>query len=136
MDMNITSWSNQDLKALCNPNNHKIMYDGFEYWWLHKIHGNKWELHSIKGYTNWKKPYGYIKFWLHKYANELAERRVEESLSILDEMLLHDKLLKIARGNMKTKRKIQEIISMFPKADVTYIAALLNISRQAIYRHL
>jgi len=112
------------------------MYDGFEYWWFHKIHGNKWELHHIKGYSNWKKPYGHIKFWLHKYAKELAERHVEESLSILHDMLLHDKLLKIARGNMKTKRKIQEILSMSPGVDITYLAALLNISRQAIYRHL
>ena len=136
MDMNITSWSDQDLKALCDPKNHKIVYDGYDYWWHHKIQGNKWELHSVKGYANWKTHYSHIKYWLYKYAQELSNRRLEESNDILNDMMLHDRLLVIAKGNMKTKRKIQEILSISPEAEVTYIAALLNVSRQAIHRHL
>ena len=37
--MNKTSWSDQDLESLCLPENHKITFDGFEYWWYHKLHG-------------------------------------------------------------------------------------------------
>ena len=38
--MNITSWSDQDLESLCLPENHKITFDGYEYWWYHKMETN------------------------------------------------------------------------------------------------
>ena len=28
-----TSWSTEDLKMLTQVDNHKIMYDGYEYYW-------------------------------------------------------------------------------------------------------
>ena len=134
--MSKTSWSDEDLESLCNPNNHKIYFDGFEYWWQHKIHGNTWEIHSVQPYDTWRKPYGYIKFWLAKYAKELSERRVRDATSISDTMMMHDEVLKIAKSSKKTKYKIRAILDLDPDAGITYISNVLQISRQSVHKHV
>ena len=37
-----TSWSTEDLQMLRQVDNHKIMYDGYEYYWLRKLEDD-WE---------------------------------------------------------------------------------------------
>ena len=32
-----TSWSTNQLQLLTNINNHKFMFDGYEYRWMHNI---------------------------------------------------------------------------------------------------
>ena len=46
----ITSWSDEDLEKLSNPNNHRIRWDNIEYHWEHKINGYKWETHCIDSF--------------------------------------------------------------------------------------
>ena len=49
-----TSWSTEDLQMLTQVDNHKIMYDGYEYYWLRKLEDD-WERHFILNFTNKKK---------------------------------------------------------------------------------
>jgi len=139
--MNITSWSNKDLEALCIPENHKITFDGFEYWWLHKIHGNKWELHCIEGFDNWKKPYSWLNEWLYQWGQELAARKIKASAVYLNKMKesleLTKQVVEISNNKrLKTKDKIKIIQGLLPEESITFIANVLNVSRQAIHRHL
>jgi len=141
IDMNITSWSNKDLEALCIPENHKITFDGFEYWWLHKIHGNKWELHCIEGFDNWKKPYSWLNEWLYQWGQELAARKIKASAVYLNKMKesleLTKQVVEISNNKrLKTKDKIKIIQGLLPEESITFIANVLNVSRQAIHRHL
>ena len=141
IDMNITSWSNEELELLCKPENHKITFDGFEYWWLHKIHGNKWELHCIEGFDNWKKPYSWLNEWLYKWSRELVDRKIQSSnlyLNKMKESLESTKQVMEISNNkrLKTKDKIKMIQELLPEESITFIANVLNISRQAIHRHL
>lgn len=141
IDMNITSWSNKDLEALCIPENHKITFDGFEYWWLHKIHGNKWELHCVEAFDNWKKPYSWLNEWLYKWSQELTIRKIKASsiyLNKMKESLESTKqVIEISNNKrLKTKDKIKMIQELLPEESITFIANVLNISRQAIHRHL
>jgi hypothetical protein len=141
IDMNITSWSNKDLEALCVPENHKITFDGFEYWWLHKIHGNKWELHYVEGFNDWKKPYSWLKEWLYKWSKELSTRKIESSSMYLNKMKESlestKQVIEISNNKrLKTKDKIKMIQELLPEESITFIANVLNISRQAIHRHL
>lgn len=141
IDMNITSWSDEELELLCKPENHKITFDGFEFWWYHKIHGNKWDLHSIKGFEDWKKPYSYLQAWLYKWSKELTERRVKAASSYFYEMKKSleatKKVMDISNNpKLKTKVKIKMIQELLPNESITYIAKVLNLSRQAIHRHL
>ena len=139
--MGMTSWSNKDLEALCIPENHKIIFDGFEYWWLHKIHGNKWELHCIESFNNWKKPYSWLKEWLYRWGLELSERKIRASsmyLIKMEESLESTKQVMEISNNkrLKTKDKIKMIQELLPEEPIIFIANVLNISRQAVHRHL
>ena len=39
-------WSIEDLKSLTQITNHKIMFDGYEYYWVRKLK-DEWEKHFI-----------------------------------------------------------------------------------------
>lgn len=139
--MNITSWSNEELELLCKPENHKITFDGFEFWWYHKIHGNKWSLHYIEGFKDWKKPYSWLQTRLYKWTKELTDRRVEAASSYFYEMKKNleaaKQVMDISNNKkLKTKQKIKMIQELLPNESITYIANVLNLSRQAIHRHL
>ena len=140
-DMNVTSWSNEELELLCKPENHKITFNGFEFWWYHKIHGNKWELHYIEGFEDWKKPYSWIQTWLYKWSKELTDRKVKAASSYFIKMKKNleatKQVIDISNNKkLKTKQKIKMIQKLLPNESITYIANVLKISRQAVHRHL
>ena len=139
--MNITSWSDKDLELLCIPENHKITFDGFQYQWYHKIHGNKWDLHYINGFDDWKKPYSWLQAALYNWSKELTTRRIKSSASYFNEMkqtlALTKQVIEIGNNKkLKTKVKIRLIRELMPKETVQYVADILKISRQAVHRHL
>lgn len=141
IDMNITSWSNEELELLCKPENHKIIFDGFEFWWYHKIHGNKWDLHYIEGFEDWKKPYSWLQEWLYKWSKELTDRRVLAASSYFSEMKKNleatKQVMDISNNpKLKTRIKIKMIQELLPNESITYIANVLKMSRQAVHRHL
>ena len=51
-----TSWSTEHLQMLTQVDNHKIMYDGYEYYWLRKLEDD-WERHFILNFEDSKKAY-------------------------------------------------------------------------------
>jgi|TARA_R110001592_G_scaffold359505_2_gene666259 hypothetical protein len=141
IDMNITSWSDQDLESLCLPENHKITFDGYEYWWYHKIHGNKWDLHYINGFKDWKKPYSWLQATLYKWSRELTDRKVKSASSYFYQMKQNlertKEVMSISNNKkLKTKVKIRLIRELMPQETVQYVADVLKISRQAVHRHL
>ena len=141
IDMNITSWSDKDLESLCIPENHKITFDGFQYQWYHKIHGNKWDLHYINGFDDWKKPYSWLQATLYNWSKELTSRRIKSSASYFNEMkqtlALTKQVIEVGDNKkLKTKVKIRLIRELMPQQTVQYIADVLKISRQAVHRHL
>jgi len=141
IDMNITSWSDKDLEFLCIPENHKITFDGFQYQWYHKIHGNRWDLHYINGFDNWKKPYGWLQAALYNWSKELSTRRIKSSATYFNEMkrtlALTKQVIEIGNNKkLKSKVKIKLIRELMPQETVQYIADILKISRQAVHRHL
>lgn len=141
IDMNITSWSDDELELLTRPENHKIVFDGYEFWWYHKTHGNKWDLHCINSFDNWKKPYSWLQTWLYKWSKELTDRRVKAASSYFYKMKKNleatKEVIEISKNKkLKTKDKIKMIQELLPNESITYIANVLKISRQAVHRHL
>jgi len=139
--MNITSWSDQDLESLCFPENHKITFDGYEYWWYHKLHGNKWDLHYINGFEDWKKPYSWLQSWLYRWSKELTDRKVKSASSYFYQMKQNlertKEVMSISNNKkLKTKVKIRLIRELMPQETIQYVADVLKISRQAVHRHL
>lgn len=139
--MSKTSWTDEELEKLCISKNHRIIYDGFEYWWEHKILSNNWDLHYLKGFANSKVPYYWLTVWLHKWAKELTERKIASSKSYLKEMKRHlksmEEAIEVAQApGIKTKTKIKTIQELIPNQSITAMAAMLKISTQAIHKHL
>lgn len=139
--MSKTSWTDEELEKLCDAKNHRIIYDGFEYWWEHKVLSNNWDLHYLEGFGDSKVPYYWLNVWLNKWANELVERKINSSKSYLKEMKEHLKsmgqAIEIAESpGIKTKTKIEMIQELIPNQSITAMAAMLKISKQAIHKHL
>lgn len=136
----MTSWTNDELELLCKPENHKIVFDGYEYKWYHKLDGNKWDMHSVYAFEDWKKPYSWLQWALGAWAKELESRRKDMAKEHFNEMKLYlytvEQARKIADSDIKTKSKIQQIKKLLPGESVTFIADLLKMSRQAVHKHL
>ena len=136
-----TSWSDKQLTALCEPKNHKIVYDGYEFWWYHKLEGKKWELHYINGFEDWKKPYSWLQGCLYNWSKELTERKIKSATGYFYQMKQDleksKQVIEIAEDNaFTTKRKIELIKELLPDTKVTQMAKLLKISRQAIHKQM
>ena len=98
-----TSWSTEDLKSLTKINNHKIMFDGYEYVWVRKLKED-WERHFICNFKNSKKAFSYLKYNMVKWKKELNNRLDTEervvSYKELERMLdIQVKTYKIANTN-------------------------------------
>ncbi|QBA63664.1 hypothetical protein [Muriicola soli] len=129
----MTSWSDKELEALCDPNNHKIRFDGYDYWWYHKING-KWELHSIKEYENYQKPYSYLEYWRNLWERELISRR---RIAMKKKLSLEKKIWDIcAVLEYETYQKVLEIHKLDPTLTNKEIAAMLSVSQQLVGRYL
>jgi len=137
-DMN--SWTNEQLELLCKPENHKIIFDGYEYKWHHKLDGNKWDLHSVYTFEDWKKPYSWLQWALGAWSKELEARRKEASKDHFKDMKVYlykvEQARLIADSNLKTKSKIHQLQALLPEESITFISNLLKMSRQAIHKHL
>lgn len=136
----MTSWTNDELELLCKPQNHKIVFDGYEYKWYHKLDGNKWDIHSVYTFEDWKKPYSWLQWALAAWAKELEARRKDAAKEHFNEMKSYLRKVEqarlIANSSMKTKNKIQAIQELLPEESITFIADLLKMSRQAVHKHL
>lgn len=135
----MTSWSNEDLRKLCDVKNHKIKYDGYDFRWYHRIKGNAWDIHSVTIYESYQRAYSELCFWISRWSKELSDRIEEENRKHLKDMYqelkLVEDLIKIQNSNRKTSMKIKMIRNLIPDASVTYMADLLKVSRQAIHKH-
>ena len=134
-----TSWSDNDLEKLTDPKNHRIRFDGYEYVWEHKIN-NSWERHAVNNFEDWKRPYASLQYWLWNWSKELMERKMKYANEYLKHMKAYFKntqrVVEIKNGPYKTKRKIEMIQELMPSESITFIADVLDISRQAVHKHL
>ena len=132
-----TSWDDESLKQLCDKNNHRINYDGYQYIWQHKLNG-KWEIHSIFKYDDYNKPYADLMFWLHCWNKDLIERTIKDyKRSIRKQAKTMKFIHEIATDHvLKTKNKALKIHELAPELTQQEIADMLNVNRVSINRYL
>ncbi len=138
--MTRTNWSDRDLQKLSQYRNHRIIFDGFNYIWQHRLKGNKWETHSIDCYPEPLRPLHEIHYWTSKYRKELSERQSKQDSIYYREMKLYlYRINKVKRlrdnRKIKTRDKVKVIMNLIPEMSTAGIAELLNISRQMVHRH-
>ncbi len=127
-------FSNREIDNLSRPHNHKIQFDGYNFWW-HSYKKDKWELHCIKPFSNYKKALEYIKYWLQQYAlmisidNDAIDKITN---NVIDQVRIYD----IVNSKKSTYDKINEICVIKPFATQVELGEYLNISKMAISKQL
>ena len=127
-------FSNREIDNLSRPSNHKIEFDGYDFWW-HSYRKDKWELHCIKPFSNYKKAIEYIKYWLQQYAlmisndNDAIDKITD---NVIDQVRIYD----IVNSNKSTFEKICDIYAIKPFATQVELGEYLNISKMAISKQL
>ena len=135
-----TSWSTEHLQMLTQVDNHKIMYDGFEYYWLRKLEDD-WERHFILNFEDSKKAFHYLKYNIDKWKEELNVRLektvVAESYKQLIKMLdTQEKITKTVNSVLPTIEKINHIRLIKEDISAVELSSLLKVKKSIIYRHI
>ena len=135
-----TSWSNDDLRKLIIVDNHKIVYDGYEYTWYRKLEDN-WEIHFIRNFSNRKKAFAYLKYNISKWTRELNKRVEDENrggaYKHIEKMLDNqEKTYSIAFSSLPTIEKINHIRLINEDVSVDELSSILKLNKSIIYRHI
>ena len=127
-------YKSSEIKKLAIPSNHKIKFDGYDYWWYSKI-GRSWKLHCIMTFKDKRKALSYIKYWIYQYWNEDQKTEMVYSNmvnSAIDEVRIYD----IVNDNrLKTIDKVIAILDLKPYLTQTEISEYLNLSIKAINKY-
>tara|TARA_B100000795_G_scaffold247973_1_gene214525 strand:+ start:136 stop:594 length:459 start_codon:yes stop_codon:yes gene_type:complete len=135
-----TSWSTEDLKTLTQVDNHKIMFDGYEYYWIRKLKDD-WERHFILNFEDSKKAFHYLKFTIGMWQQEL-NKRLEitvraKSYKELERMLyIQEKTTKTVNSVLPTIEKINHIKLINEGISAEELSSLLKVKKSIIYRHI
>ena len=130
-----TSWSTEDLRKLVNIDNHKIVYDGYQYKWLRNIYG-KWELQSIQLYDDYDTPSYYLNYWISLWQKELNERTIDAQRKSLRLFKKRGReIQRIAnKFRLTTSERVLEIKRIDPTLTYQEIADRLRVSERTIKR--
>lgn len=127
-------YTKSELKKLSDIENHKIIYDGYEYWW-YSVKDKEFTLHCIIPFNDYKTLLINIKVWIRKY-HKLSIGIDCVDLMIQD-LLLDVKIKNIAKdNNIKTNNKIKQILVLKPNVKNKELCSLLSITKMAISKQL
>ncbi len=131
MSVNTSSWTDQQLEKLCDPSNHKVISDGYEWIWMNKIAG-KWELHSIKLFEESSKAYSWLQWNLDVWAKELLSRRKKQAAKA---RRIDRKIRRIIeQHDYETNKKVLEIHKLNPELTMKEIGLMVGISKSTVTR--
>ena len=125
----------EQYKNLSRFENHKIKYDGYDYWWYSKK-GDEFTIHCIQPFYNVKMLLSNIYFWISKYHTMSISN--DEYLDImLKELFLDVKIKEISNNKtIKNKDKIKQILTIKPHIKPKELVDLLEVTKMAISKHL
>ena len=134
-----SKWTLEELESLTKIKNHKIMFDGYEYYWVRKLN-EKWERHFIINFKTKEKAFSYLKYNIGKWRKELLKLKneLENNASYKDLERILDvqvKTYKIVNSGMPTIERINHIRLVNEDITVSELSNLLDVKSSIIYRH-
>ena len=134
-----SKWTLEELESLTKIKNHKIMFDGCEYYWKRKLN-EKWERHFILNFKTKEKAFSYLKYNISKWRKELLKlkNKLENNASFKDLERILDvqvKTHKIVNSGMPTIERINHIRLVNEDITVSELSNLLDVKSSIIYRH-
>jgi hypothetical protein len=124
-----------ELKKLSDIESHKIIYDGYDYWW-YSVKDKEFTLHCVKPFNDYKIALSHIKYWVHKYYKDsiLKENYFDK---MLNELMLEVKVKNICKDKtLKSKAKIKQVLSIKPSITPIELSKLLELTTMAIRKQL
>ena len=124
-----------ELKKLSIINNHKIIWDDYDYWW-YSIKDNEFTLHCIKPFDNAREARAHIIYWQLKYMQELNKK--DNYLDkMLNDLIIDVKVKNICKDKtLKSKAKIKQVLSIKPNVTPIELSKLLEVTTMAISKQL
>ena len=134
-----SKWTLEELESLTKIKNHRIMFDGYEYYWVRKLN-EKWERHFIINFKTKEKAFSYLKYNIGKWRKELLKlkNKLENNASYKDLERILDvqvKTHKIVNSGMPTIERINHIRLVNEGITVSELSNLLDVKSSIIYRH-
>ena len=126
-------YSSSEIKKLAIPTNHKIKFDGYDYWWYSKI-GRSWQLHCIKPFDSRKKALSYIKYWIAEYWNK-DEQNEEYFSNMIKGAMEEVRIYDIVNSDIKTIDKVVAILDIKPYLNHQEISEYLGITKVSVGRY-
>ena len=135
-----SKWTLEELESLTKIKNHRIMFDGYEYYWVRKLN-EKWERHFIINFKTKEKAFSYLKYNIGKWRKELLKlkNKLENNASYKDLERILDvqvKTHKIVNSGMPTIERINHIRLVNEGITASELSNLLDVKSSIIYRHL
>ena len=135
-----SKWTLDELESLTKIKNHRIMFDGYEYYWVRKLN-EKWERHFILNFKTKEKAFSYLKYNISKWRKELLKlkNKLENNASYKDLERILDvqvKTHKIVNSGMPTIERINHIRLVNEGVTASELSNLLDVKSSIIYRHL
>lgn len=135
-----SKWTLEELESLTKIKNHRIMFDGYEYYWVRKLN-EKWERHFILNFKTKEKAFSYLKYNIGKWRKELLKlkNKLENNASYKDLERILDvqvKTHKIVNSGMPTIERINHIRLVNEGITASELSNLLDVKSSIIYRHL
>lgn len=134
-----TSWTTDQLLALTQKKNHKVEYDGFEFWWYCRP-DKKWVLQSIKGKENHNDVYHLIFYnialWKQEYKKRVKDEDRRAYYKMQKNIQLLNEISKINKDDtLSIKEKVIKIWDINPTYKIKEVAKILNISDSNVRYH-
>ena len=134
-----SKWTLEELESLTKIKNHRIMFDGYEYYWVRKLN-EKWERHFIINFKTKEKAFSYLKYNIGKWRKELLKlkNKLENNASYKDLERILDvqvKTHKIVNSGMPTIERINHVRLVNEDITVSELSNLLDVKSSIIYRH-
>ena len=132
------SWSTEDLNQLRDIKNHRIIKDKFGcYLWECKLNGS-WERRSIEDYTDHKKPYSHLYFWLDIWNKEYVKRvAYVERKRLRDETNRYTEAIDIInRSYLKRAEVVRRVHKLLPEVTKKRLSEMTGMSYKQVKRIL
>tara|TARA_R110000851_G_scaffold205552_1_gene357548 strand:+ start:1312 stop:1749 length:438 start_codon:yes stop_codon:yes gene_type:complete len=131
----MTNWSTEELKHLKEMTNHKVVYDGYEFIWMHRLDG-EWNRHYVNNFEDYNKPMSWIYSHVYRWDKEYRKRHAKYLDDMRMQLDIDIRIREISKeANIKTKQKVLEVIYLRPSISNKEISTILDVTVRSVERH-
>ena len=133
-----TSWSDEELKLLCEPDSHRIHFDGYEWIWQQGISGI-WTRQTLKEFNDYAHAYSFLVYnlasWKKEYDQRESKRRTKELRKIKSIERKASKIQSIVSSGSSTQSRVKDLLKLLPDLSNKDLANMLGVTCSLISKY-